>query len=512
MGNSAGAEHTLQQAAEDMPENMDAAQLLKDYLVQTGHGDRAEQVYAGLVSKYPKSIPFKVVYARVLMQRNNYAKAQTVVDDLSKVSSNSPDVQLLNGALLLHAGKKDEAVALLQKAAKNAPDSVPVQLLLAQSAKAKGDLSLSEASFREAARLDPSSLEAQSGLASIASSRGDSSLLAQVADSTINLHPDYASAYLWRGTAEANQKQYDQAEVDFQTALKKDPNNAIAYTELGQLRLRQQKVPEGKALLEQALVKDPNDVSALHLLIAYDLAAKQPEKALARIQGQIARASGNANLYNDLAVLQLGMKDPASARDNAKKGMQLDPSNQTLLQTFAQAEAALGETDQAIAAWQQWSNTHPDDASAFVMLGTFEEAKGDAAKAMELYKKAIQLSPGQPVASNNLAYLMVESGDSMDVALSLAQTARRAMPESPSTADTLAWVYYHKGTFASARDLLEDALKIDPTNASIQYHLGLTYGKLNDKPNAAAHLKKASLLSPNTQTAKDAADALARLG
>jgi hypothetical protein len=45
----------------------------------------------------------------------------------------------------------------------------------------------------------------------------------------------------------------------------------------------------------------------------------------------------------------------------------------------------------------------------------------------------------------------------VDVALTLAQTARQGMPNSPNTADTLAWAYYYKGTYGFARDLLEDA-------------------------------------------------------
>jgi Flp pilus assembly protein TadD len=86
------------------------------------------------------------------------------------------------------------------------------------------------------------------------------------------------------------------------------------------------------------------------------------------------------------------------------------------------------------------------------------------------------------------------------------------MPNSPSTADTLAWIYYQKGNYASARDLLEEAAKVAPNNASIHYHLGMTYAKLSNSADAITHLKKAAALAPNTQTAKDADKELAILG
>ena len=150
----------------------------------------------------------------------------------------------------------------------------------------------------------------------------------------------------------------------------------------------------------------------------------------------------------------------------------------------------------------------PTTEKATLLLGTLEESKGDIDKAMTLYKKTLDLIPNQPVASNNLAYLMMENGGNLDVALSLAQTAKRAYPDSPSASDTLAWAYYHKGTYASAQDLLEDAAKSDPNDPNIQYHLGMVYLKQGDKANAATHLKKAVALAPQSRAGTAAASAL----
>ncbi|MEO6923421.1 MAG: tetratricopeptide repeat protein, partial [Bryocella sp.] len=447
----------------------------------------------------------------ILLAGNNVSKATEIVKELNKSHSQSTQVEVLTTTMLLQQGKIDEAYTQLKKAVKNTPDSVPLQLLLAQAAAAKGDTALSEASFRIAAQLDPASLAAQNGLASIASRRGDSSSLAQIAENTIAAHPEYANAYLWRGIAEANGSQFDQAEIDFQTALKKDPNSADAYTQLGQLRLRQQRVAEGNAMLEKALEKDPNAARALNLLITSDLTAKQPAKAIARIQQLIVKSPNSSVLYGDLAGVQLNMKDYAGAKDSASKSMQLNPANEDAVEAFSHAAAGLGQNDQGIAIWERWLQSHPNDSRATLLLGTFEEANGDVAKASEYYKKTLAISPNQPMASNNLAYLEIENGGNPDVALTLAQTARRGMPESPNTADTLAWVYYHAGRYDSARDLLEDAVKSDSDSALIRYHLGMTYTKLKQFSDAKTQLAKASALSPGSVTGKKAAEALAQL-
>ncbi len=506
------AEQTLRQAAEDLPDNEDAASLPEQYYLQTHQLDQAQTVYADLSSKYGKSYPIKLSYARILLAKGDNAHAQSLADELAKSHAGDPKVAMLSAALLLRATKTDEALDLLQKAVKNTPDNVPLRLMLARTAEVKGDKGAAETNFREASRLEPKNVEAQQGLAQMANARGDWGQLTQIANNTIANHPDYPDAYLWRGAAEASQKDYAKAEADYQQALKLNPNSPVPLTQLGELRLRQQHGAEAVPYLERALEKNPNDSHALGLLVGNDLQQKQPAKAIARVQEQIGKSPQNGALQGMLAQLQLANRDFAAARDSAQKAMQLNPSDEGALQVYGQAQSSLGNPDAAIQAWQQWTDKHPKDSVATTMLGSLEEVKGDKAKAMELYKKSLAIDPGQPLASNNLAYLMVESGGNVDVALSLAQAARRALPNSPDTADTLAWVYYNKGTYLSAKDLLEEALKGNPNNASVHYHLGMTYGKLNDKANAELHLKKAASLDPNSPTGKDAAAALAKLG
>jgi Flp pilus assembly protein TadD len=189
--------------------------------------------------------------------------------------------------------------------------------------------------------------------------------------------------------------------------------------------------------------------------------------------------------------------------------MQLNPVDSGAVSAYTRAQIALGDVGKAIQSWQDWIKTHPTDAQANALVGSLEESRGDKDMATTYYKKALQIQPDQPVAANNLAYLMIETGQNMDVALSLAQTARRSLPNSSSTADTLAWAYYHKESYFSARDLLEEGLKTAPQNASLHYHLGMTYAKLGDKANAELHLKKAANLDPNGENGKNAQKALA---
>jgi tetratricopeptide (TPR) repeat protein len=161
--------------------------------------------------------------------------------------------------------------------------------------------------------------------------------------------------------------------------------------------------------------------------------------------------------------------------------------------------------------YQESIQRNPRDVRSYILLGTLEEQRGNWQKAQELYQKALQVQPDYPLAANNLACLTLEHGGNADVALSLAQIARRGMPDSPSAADTLAWAYYQKGAYASAIDLLNEAVKQDPQNPTFHYHLGLAYQKTNDRARAKEHLEWTLKIDPNYSQAAEVKKTLAEL-
>jgi tetratricopeptide (TPR) repeat protein len=510
--NRAMAEQVLRQASNDLAGNPQGVRMLAEYYAASGEMDKAKAEFSRLAAKYPKDTSLQKGYIRILLQLKEYAAARTAVAGLMKKNARDSEAAGLNGIVLLNDGKASDAVNALRDATKDFPKDAFLQYWLGRAALVKGDMDLAETGFRQAADLNPSKLDAEEELARIAILRGDMDLLSDVANKTIAAAPRYPGGYVWRATAEMSHRSADKAEADLKTAMNIAPQSPAAYLELGRIRFTQKRFPEGAALLQQALQYDPNSVEAMRLLIGYDLNQKQPAKALARLNAQIEKSPKNSGFYDLLAKLQIQNKNLDQAAATARKAIQLNPGDNEAVMLSAQIQAQRGQVANAIGAWEQWLNTHPNDAGAMAILGVLEESRGNPVKAEAYYKKSLQIEPQEPVAANNLAYRMLENGENVDVALSLAQTARQAMPNSPSSADTLAWAYYHKGTYGFARDLLEDAIRADPKNAAMQYHLGMVYSKLSDKSSAAAHLKKAVSLAPDSQTAKDARAALQALG
>jgi Flp pilus assembly protein TadD len=212
-----------------------------------------------------------------------------------------------------------------------------------------------------------------------------------------------------------------------------------------------------------------------------------------------------------LSQAQLRNNDTKGAQSSLEKALELNPNNSPAMLTLATLQIRGGQADQAAANYERIIKNNPHSPLPLVMLGTLEESRGNSQKAKDLYQKALEVQPDQPLAANNLAYLMMMRGENLDVALSLAQAARRGMPDSPNVADTLGWAFYLKGVYGSARELFEEAAKKDPGNSTLQYHLGLTYDKTAEKDKAEVHLKKALELAPNGPNAAAIKQALAGL-
>ena len=79
---------------------------------------------------------------------------------------------------------------------------------------------------------------------------------------------------------------------------------------------------------------------------------------------------------------------------------------------------------------------------------------------------------------------------SLDKAVELAVKLEKT--EQPAFLDTAGWIYYRKGDYARAAEILKGVVEKAPEVPVFQYHLGMVYLKLGDKTAASEHLTRAT--------------------
>jgi Flp pilus assembly protein TadD len=289
------------------------------------------------------------------------------------------------------------------------------------------------------------------------------------------------------------------------------PESALGYVKLGQLRMEQKRWAEAEDTLEKARSLEPGSHDALQALVDLNFRRGQASNAIRLVETQLEQTPDNAPLHLLLGQAYLRNGKPAEAEQALKRAIDLDKQNVAALALLGRVQANRGATDLAISSYQRAIELTPGNVRLYVDLAVLYESLGDWQKAESLYQTALRVHPDDAFAANNLAYLMLEHGENINVALTLAQTARRGLAGMPNSADTLGWAYYHNGSFSVAAPLLEEAVRKAPTNSTYLYHLGLIYEKLNDAARARAQFEKAIRIDPKSPIAERARQALSQV-
>ena len=507
-GQDALAEKTLVEAKEQLKDDPAAYRMLGDYYLGRGENTKALTEFSALASQHPKDRQVRKTYIQLLVLNHRIDEAASLTDDLLKSSPQDIEGLALKGEIQLQRGKVDDSIQTLQQALHASSDNAFAHYQLGLALRRKGKPQEAETELREAVHLSPSLYEAWRALGEIAVQREDWTGLHNIAVELKRIAPRAAEGYLFDATSRMNQNDAASAEADLNQLVAIAPDQALGYVKLGQLRVIQKRLNEAESLYRQGLSHEPGSVEAIQGLVDVDFRRNKADDALQLLKTTIGQSPNNAQLYVLQAQALLQNKRPAEAEKSLERALQIDKQNVNALVLLAQLQTGRGARDEAISTYQRAIEIAPNSAVLQVALGGLYESAGNWQKAQNIYQKALSMQPDNPQAANNLAYILLEHNGSVNLALTLAQAARRGLPNSPNTADTLGWAYYHNGAYSVAQPLLEEAVKKVSDNPAYHYHLGVTYQKLNDNARARAQFEKVISLKPGSPIADESRRAL----
>jgi tetratricopeptide (TPR) repeat protein len=516
-GKKSEAEEVLEQAKRDLPHNPDAFLALSDFYFTTGDLDKSVAEYHALLQERPNDLQIKEKYVQLLIQASRYDAARSLNDEILKSNPKDDDGLVHQSQLQIVSGDVNDAAQTLQMVVNNSPKNMQAHFALGVALQKQGNLEHALSELREALRLNPDFLDAQRSIANVAMLQGDMSTLEDASNQMIRLQPGAPEGYALRALANINRTHYVEAEQDIRRAIAAAPQSSFGYVQLGNLRLAQKQYGDAEKAYQDALNRNADSTDALRGLVNAYATEKQIDKAVAAVNIQIGRSSANSNFYNLLGgVLFHGKGDLGGAESAREKSVALDRRNYDAVIQLCQVRAAKGELDQAIVTAEQSLKDTPHQQQLYILMGNLYESRSDWKNAADAYQNALNINSQNPAACNDLARMMLHTGGNFDIALSLAQTARRGLPDAPGPSDTLGWVYYQKGVYPLAINFLQEALKLQeknklPENPDIHYHLGMAYEKIDQPALARQHLEQVLKMSPNYRDAAEIKKELIRL-
>jgi Flp pilus assembly protein TadD len=140
------------------------------------------------------------------------------------------------------------------------------------------------------------------------------------------------------------------------------------------------------------------------------------------------------------------------------------------------------------------------DWATYMMLGSLLLPQKSYAEAVQTFRQALKLQPGNPYVMNNLGYTLLELDSNLDEALNLTQRAVKAAPANAFFRDSLGWAYFKTGNLAEAERELLQAAQGNPKSAVPLEHLGDVYQKLKKSAEALSYWKAALALATDEDT------------
>jgi tetratricopeptide (TPR) repeat protein len=117
----------------------------------------------------------------------------------------------------------------------------------------------------------------------------------------------------------------------------------------------------------------------------------------------------------------------------------------------------------------------------YFQFGAIAERLGDFARAETLFRKCLELAPSFPEALNYLGYMWADRGENLEEARDLIEQAVELEPENAAFLDSLGWVLFRLNQPQEALPWLEKAiLHAEEPDATLYDHLGDIHAELGN--------------------------------
>jgi len=495
------------------------------FKIRTGDIAGGRQLLDEIIKQAPDYIPALMVAAEIAASEKKFDECGVLLGKVLAQDENNFNAMLFDARLKLAQVKVAEAAAELERMARVYPQVAQVHYELATAYLAGGDMVKGMESLTRALDLAPDFAEAVMLMSQVQIKSGNPNPVIISLTRLLKKQPQLVPAQLLLADAYRLQGRPNDALAVYASLEKSFPTNVQLPLLVGSVNLELKDDGAARKAFSRALEIAPENLPALEQLVDLDVAAKQFDAALQRVNRELAGRPKQGGLYLLVAKIFMTQGNAAQAETTLLKAIELEPKNPGAYRLLAQMYFNAGENQKALAKLDAAIALAPKAIPALMLAAAIHSADKDYPGAAAAYEKILLVDPKFSPALNNLAYLYSENLGKLDRAYELAQNVRELLPFDPATADTLGWISLKRGTYAVALSLLKEAAAKLPDEAEVQFHLGMANYMLDEEPAAGAALQRAlqisktfpgheeceralSLLAINPPTADAAAQAL----
>jgi cellulose synthase operon protein C len=450
------------------------------------------QTLADDTSSSEHALAAKLKLAEFNLARKNTDAAQSIVAGILRDDSRNTGALRLRAIVEMNQGQLEPAISDLRAALNDQPRSTDLQVLLATAYERNGSIELADKQFADALRA--SNYDPTIGLNYVAflRRRGNIQRAADLLTDLATRRPNNVAVLSALAEVKLALQDWVGAQQVGETIKRLGNATPLADQILGTAYAGQQKYDDSISAFQSAAVAAPNAVQPMASLVREFVQTKQTDRAVAFLQSVLNTNPSNAEALVLMGSVELSRNQPARAEADYKMAIQKQPKDAVGYRALSEFYARQKNYDGAVAVIQDGLNQQPDNSTLHMSLAGVYEQTGNYEGAIAEYQNVLKQQPGSLVALNNLASLLADHRSdkaSLEQAQSLATSLNKT--QVPQFKDTLGWVDYRSGDYASAVPLLEQAAKSLTDAPLVRYHLGMAYAATGQHSKATDEFKAA---------------------
>lgn len=364
---------------------------------------------------------------------------------------------LVHAQDVLHAGRYDLALAFADSAQHIDPSLPEIYFMRGLVYSELRRFEEARQQYGKALALDPAYKGARLNMGNDAFRQGEHRQALRYYLEEEDVHPS-PEVFLQIGYAYENLNEADSARWAYQRAITADDCFAAAYARLGQLYGSEGEYEQALAHAQKALHLDPDNMSYQYFKGYLLQQTGKPEEAL----GYLSRVTKErpwhygAHYHLGQALMQLGKPEQA--------------------QSYLARADTLQQLDSDLNMLQWRAGTYSDKPDSWISLGESFRQMGRVDEALEAYRVALYLDPGNLELQSNVATLALMNGEAQEAVMRYEEILKQDSTLAEVWLN-LGIAYASTGERARARRAWHAVLEYSPQHPVAKKYLARFSGK-----------------------------------
>lgn len=437
----------------------EARYKLAEAYVQVDDPQNAFREYVRAADLLPDNTDAQVKAGAVLLLAGRFEDAKVRADTVLKKNPKNVDALILRARAMAELKDLDGAVARMEEAVELGPDQGRVFTNLGMLELARGKRDEAEAAFKKAVEIEPQSAAAHLALANYYWAIGRLADAETSLNRAIELSPNDERANRSLATLYVVSGRVEQAEKPLKVVAESSKDPAPRFL-LADYYLMTKRTKEAATLLE-ALATDKASFAQAKLrvaLVEYD--GGRRDQAHKTIDAVLAQEPKNPRALLLKGRLLLAERKLDDAQVRVETAIVSDPKSLQGYYLLGTIFIAKNERDEAIKAFNQVLTLGPRTADAQIWLARLHLARGDAETSVRFAGEAITNQPANPLAHMMLAQGLMVRGELVQAESEL-KLLLAANPKSAEIQTEFGRLSLLKKNAAAARQFFTRALELD---------------------------------------------------